>query len=183
MARRASDTSGRALRLAAAGQAAEAVGLAVAAVFSAVSTADGKSYQVGSGIALTVIALAAAAALGALAVGLYRVRPWSRTPVVITQLFVIISGVTLLDGHRPDWGVPALALAAGLPGRPVHPGQPARPQPAVPTPSRSHPSRSHPSLHPSRSTPAVHPSQALVRRPPVRQGPARRPAARQGPAG
>jgi len=113
MARRASDTSGRALRLAAAGQAAEAVGMAVAAVFSAVSTADGKSYQVGSGIALTVIALGAAAALGALAVGLYRVRPWSRTPVVITQLFVIISGVTLLDGHRPEWGVPALALAAG----------------------------------------------------------------------
>jgi hypothetical protein len=106
-------TSGVALRLAAAAQAAESVGLAVAAVFSAVSTADGKSYQLVSGIALTLVAFGTAAALAAFAVGLYRARPWSRTPVVITQLFVIISGLTLLDGHRTEWGVPALALAAG----------------------------------------------------------------------
>ncbi len=100
------------LRLAAAAQAAEAVGLVVAGLFAAVATADGQSYQQASGIALTLIVFATAAGLAALAVGLARARSWSRIPVVMTQLFVIIAGFTLLDGHRPEWGVPALALAA-----------------------------------------------------------------------
>jgi hypothetical protein len=29
----------------------------------------------------------------------------------MTQLFAVIAGITLLDGNRPEWGVPALALA------------------------------------------------------------------------
>ena len=101
-----------ALRLAAAAQAMEAVGMCVAAVFAAVATADGQSYQQASGIALTLIAIGTAAAFAAFAVGLARAKPWSRIPVVMTQLFVVIAGITLLDGHRPEWGVPALLLAA-----------------------------------------------------------------------
>jgi peptidoglycan/LPS O-acetylase OafA/YrhL len=100
------------LRLAAAAQAIEAVGLCVAAVFAAVSTADGKSHQTASGIALTLLAFGTALGLGAIAAGLARGRPWSRTPTAMTQLLVIIAGVALLDGHRPEWGVPALLLAA-----------------------------------------------------------------------
>jgi hypothetical protein len=113
MATRATDARPVALRLAAAAQAAEAIGLAVAAVFAAVATADGKSYQLASGIALTLIAFGAAAGLAAFAVGLVRARPWSRTPVVMTQVFGIIAGFTLVDGHRPEWGVPALLFAIG----------------------------------------------------------------------
>ena len=101
-----------ALGAAAAAQVLEAVGLCVAAGFAAVATADGKSHQVASGIGITVIALVAAAAVAAIAAGLAKVRPWSRTPAVMTQLFVVIAGVTLLDGNRPEWGVPALVLAA-----------------------------------------------------------------------
>jgi len=102
----------RALLVAAAAQAIEAVGMGVAAAFAAVSTADGRSYQLASGIALTLIAIGTAALFAVLAVGLARAKPWSRTPVVMTQLFVIIAGITLLDGRRPEWGVPALLLAA-----------------------------------------------------------------------
>ena len=101
-----------ALRLAAAAQAMEAVGMCVAAVFAAVATADGESYQRASGIALTLIAIGTAAAFAAFAVGLARAKPWTRIPVVMTQLFVVIAGITLLDGQRPEWGVPALLLAA-----------------------------------------------------------------------
>ena len=101
-----------ALRVSAAAQMIEAVGLCVAGVFSVVSTVDGRSYQLASGIALTLIAFGTAAGLAAISVGLARARPWSRTPTAMTQLFVIIAGVTLLDGHRPEWGVPALLLAA-----------------------------------------------------------------------
>lgn len=100
-----------ALRVAAAAQFIEAIGLAVAAVFAAVSTADGRTYQLGSGIALILIAVGTAIGLAAIAVGLARARPWSRTPTGMVQLFVIIGGITLLDGHRPEWGVPALVLA------------------------------------------------------------------------
>ncbi len=112
LARSASAGSPRALRLAAAAQGAEAIGMCVAAAFAAVSTADGQSYQRASGIALTLIAIGTAAVFAAFAAGLAKAKPWTRTPVVMTQLFVVIAGITLLDGHRPEWGVPALLLAA-----------------------------------------------------------------------
>ena len=101
-----------ALGVAATAQAAEAVGLCVAAAFAAVATADGKSHQVTSGIAITVIVLVAAAGVAVIAAGLARARSWSRTPAVMTQLFAVIAAITLLDGNRPEWGVPALILAA-----------------------------------------------------------------------
>jgi hypothetical protein len=106
-------TTPRSLRLAAALQAAEAVGMCVAAAFSAVSTADGQSHQLASGIALTLIAIGTAAVFAVFAAGLARARPWTRTPVVMTQVFVGAAGIYLLDGHRLDWGVPTLLLAAG----------------------------------------------------------------------
>lgn len=100
------------LRLAAAAQVVEAVGLCVAAAFGAAATADGKSSQVASGVALTVFAIGVAVGIGFIAVALARARPWTRTPTVMTQLFVVIGGIVLLDGNRPEWGVPALLLAA-----------------------------------------------------------------------
>ncbi len=102
----------RALRLAAAAQAIEAGGMCVAAAFAAVATADGQSYQRASGVALTLIAIGTAVLFAAFAVGLARARPWTRTPVIMTQLFVGGAGIYLLNGHRLDWGVPALLLAA-----------------------------------------------------------------------
>ena len=100
------------LRVAAGTLALEAVGLAVAAVFAVVNTIDGHAYQLAGGIAATLIALATASGLVAISVHLATARPWTRVPTALTQLFVIIAGITLLQGHRPEWGVPALALAA-----------------------------------------------------------------------
>jgi hypothetical protein len=111
-----------ALLLAAAVQAIEAAGLLVAAVLTAVDTAAGRSYHNSSGIALTVIAFGAVLAVAFIAHGLYRVRPWSRTPALFTQLFVGTTGVYLLNGHRLGWGVPALLLGiAGFVGLLVPP--------------------------------------------------------------
>ena len=101
-----------ALLLAAAAQALEAVGLAVAAVFSAVSTADGRSSHLANGIMLTLLAIAVAAGIAGISVALARAKPWTRTPTAMMQLIAIISGVVLLQGHRPEWGAPALVLAA-----------------------------------------------------------------------
>jgi hypothetical protein len=102
----------RTLRLAAAVQAIEAAGMCVAAAFSAHATAVGQSYQRASGIALTLIAVGVAALFAAFAAGLARAKPWTRTPVVMTQLAIGIWGIYLLGAHRPEWGVPMLLLAA-----------------------------------------------------------------------
>ena len=111
-----------ALLLATAALGAEAAMVLVAAVISAVDTAAGHSYQRSSGIALTIIAFGAVIVVALIAVGVYRVRRWSRTPALLTQLFVGTTGVYLLEGHRLDWGVPALLVAlAGFTGLLVPP--------------------------------------------------------------
>lgn len=104
----------RALRVAAVLQGVEAVGMLVAAGFAAVATASGKSYELSSGIALTLIAVATAGLFAALAAGLARARPWTRTPVIMFQLAIGFWGVFLLTGHRSEWGVPMLLFAAAI---------------------------------------------------------------------
>jgi hypothetical protein len=100
---------------AAAVQAAEALIVVAGSVLAGVDTITGKSYQTGSGIALTLIGLATAAALAWVALGLAGARRWSRTPAALTQLFVGIVGIYLVQGHQYAWGIPALLLAcAGL---------------------------------------------------------------------
>ena len=93
-------------------QAADALIVLAASVLAGVDTVAGQSYQRGSGIALTLIGLATAAALAWVAVGLSRGRRWSRTPAALTQLFVGIVGIYLVQGHRYAWGIPSLLLAA-----------------------------------------------------------------------
>src|SRR5215831_9817450 len=95
------------LRGAAIVQAAESVLVLAATVLAAIDTASGQSYHVNSGIALTVIGVLAAAALAWTALGLIRARRWSRTPALLTQLFVGIVGIYLLQSHRLDWGIPS----------------------------------------------------------------------------
>jgi hypothetical protein len=101
--------------LAAAVQAIESAGVLAAAVFAGVEAAQGKSYQSSSGIALTAIGAGTAVGLALAALGLARVRRWSRTPALLTQLFVGIVGIYLVQGHRYWLGGPAMALSvAGL---------------------------------------------------------------------
>jgi hypothetical protein len=130
------------LLLAAGVQAAEAAGLAVAGVLTAVDTAAGRSSQSSSGIGLTLLAFIVAAGLVLIAAGLVRVRPWSRTPAVMTQVLTGVIAVYLLQAHRFDWGVPALLLAlAGLAGLLAPPSLRAlnRPAPAEEAPASSKP--------------------------------------------
>jgi hypothetical protein len=99
------------LRGAAVVQAAESVTVLAASILAGVDAASGQSYHMSSGIALTVIGAGSAVALAWVALGVYRARRWSRTPALLTQLFVGIVGIYLLQGHRLDWGVPSVVLA------------------------------------------------------------------------
>ena len=100
------------LRAAAVVQAAESAMVLVATILVGIDTAAGRSYHQNSAIALTVIGVVCAAALALVAAGLARARRWSRTPALLTQLFVGIVGIYLLQSHRLDWGVVSVVLAA-----------------------------------------------------------------------
>ncbi len=100
------------LLAAAAIQAVEAAGVLIASILAGLDTGAGHSYHTDSGVALTLIGIATAAALGFVAFGLSRGRRWSRTPAIMTQLFTGIVGIYLVEGHRLEWGGPALVLAA-----------------------------------------------------------------------
>ena len=102
----------RTLLGAAAVQALEAAGVLWASILAGVDAGSGRSYHANSGIALTLIGIATAAALGLVAAGLARGRRWSRTPALLTQLFTGIVSIYLIQGHRQEWGAPGLALAA-----------------------------------------------------------------------
>jgi hypothetical protein len=99
------------LTAAASVQAAEAAGVLAASILAGVDAGSGRSYQTSSGVALTLIGAVTAAALGYVSFGLTRARRWSRTPALLTQLFTGIVGIYLVEGHRYDWGIPALVLA------------------------------------------------------------------------
>jgi hypothetical protein len=92
-------------------QALEAVLVVVAAVLAGVATSQGRSYQLSSGIAITVIGLATAVLLALVAAGLRRPRRWTRTPALLTQLFTGIVGIYLLQGGRYDWGSATVLLS------------------------------------------------------------------------
>jgi hypothetical protein len=103
------------ISLAAVIEAVQSAGVFAAAVAAGISAAEGKSYQSSSGIALTIIGAGTAVLLALTAFGLLRVRRWSRTPALLTQLFTGIVGIYLVQGDRLWLGGPAIALAvAGL---------------------------------------------------------------------
>ncbi|HUL28130.1 MAG TPA: hypothetical protein VLW44_20405 [Streptosporangiaceae bacterium] len=168
------------LRAAAVVQAAESAMVLVATVLVGVDTVAGRSYQQASGIALTLIGVGCAAALALVASGLARARRWSRTPALLTQLFVGIVGIYLLQGQRLDWGVPSVVLAVAgfaallappsLRAMTAHDEEEAaeaaageaRPRPDRPQPA---PGPSGPASPPGSSGPASRPSRRRSARP------------------
>jgi hypothetical protein len=105
----------RSLLAAATVEAIEAACVLAASAYAAVATAGGHSYQDASGIALTIIGIATSIVLFLVARGVRAGRRWSRTPAMLTQLFLGIVAIYLMQSGRLDLGVPAIVLAvAGL---------------------------------------------------------------------
>jgi hypothetical protein len=105
------------LWLAAAAQGLEAVGLLVVVAVNVSDLAGGQTDQKSNAIAFIGVEVIVAVGLAAIAAGIARVRPWSRTPAVMTQVFAVIIGIVLIQAGRLGWGLPALVFAAaGLAG-------------------------------------------------------------------
>jgi hypothetical protein len=100
-----------AVRVAAVVQAVEAVGVLVAALIAGVDALTGKSYHRASGVAITLIGIATAVLLAYVARGLGGGRRWSRTPAMLTQLFIGIVAIYMIQAPRLDWGIPAIVVA------------------------------------------------------------------------
>jgi hypothetical protein len=82
-----------------------------------VEAASGRSYQASNGVALAVTEFITVALIAWIASGIARLRPWSRTPAIMTQLGCGLLAIIFLQAHRADWGAPTLILAiAGLAG-------------------------------------------------------------------
>jgi hypothetical protein len=114
---RSADGAPNLLLLGAAAQGLEAAGLLVVIVSNLIDLADGHDFQKSGAIAIIVIEVIVAIGVAAIAAGIVRVRPWTRTPAVMTQVFTLIIAVWLLEAHRIAWGLPALIIAlAGLAG-------------------------------------------------------------------
>ncbi len=58
-----------------------------------------------------LLALATGAGLLLVARGLSQGRRWSRSPAVLTQIFCLPVGWSLLQGDRPGFGLPMIAVA------------------------------------------------------------------------
>lgn len=97
--------------------AAEAAALLVYTVMNVVAIATGNSYQASSGAGLVVMQLIMMAFLLWLAVGVLKLRPWTRTPSVMVQVLIAVVAIFLLEAHQYAWGALTLVLAvAGLAG-------------------------------------------------------------------
>ena len=99
------------LRVAAAVLAAEAVGLCVAVLLNVIDSVSGDAWTTSNATAFIVMEAIVALAVALIASGIARVRPWSRTPAVMTQVFTILIALWLLEAHRWGWGLPALLFA------------------------------------------------------------------------
>jgi hypothetical protein len=102
----------RMLLLAAGAQAAEAAGLGAAIVFNVTDAASGRVSTAANAIAFIVFELIIAIGVAWIAWGIAQLRPWSRTPAVMTQAFAVLIAIWLIQAQRYAWGVPALVLAA-----------------------------------------------------------------------
>jgi hypothetical protein len=99
------------LLTAAGAQAAEAAGLLVAVIFNVVDSVSGDAWTTSNATAFIVLEAIVALAVAWIAWGIARLRPWSRTPAVMTQVFTILIAIWLLEAHRWGWGLPALLCA------------------------------------------------------------------------
>lgn len=99
-------------RVAAAALGIEAIGILGLAGWQVVALAGGDTDSAVSAIALIVLTVLGAAAVGAFALGVWRGWSWGRSGGIVTQLLIIavaVGAVTGADAH------PAVALAIGIP--------------------------------------------------------------------
>jgi hypothetical protein len=97
--------------------AAEAAALLAYTIINVVDIVTDNSYQVANGAALVILQAIVVVGIGWIAIGVKDIKPWTRTPAVMTQALAGVLAIILLQAHQYDWGAITLVLAAaGLAG-------------------------------------------------------------------
>jgi hypothetical protein len=105
------------LLVGAAAQGLEAAGLIVVIAANLIDLADGHTSTRSNAAGLIAVEAVVAIGVAAIAAGIIRIRPWARTPAIMTQVLAIVIAIWLLEAHRLAWGLPTLVVAlAGLAG-------------------------------------------------------------------
>jgi hypothetical protein len=114
---RSADGAPNWLLLGAAALALETAGLLVVIAANLIALADGHTYTRSNAAGIIAVEAIVAIGLALIAAGIARVRPWTRTPAIMAQIFTIFIAIWLLEAHRLAWGLPTLIVAlAGLAG-------------------------------------------------------------------
>lgn len=101
----------------------EGVALVATGIVYAVVSWRGRPESLAGAELAAAMALAAGVTLLGLARALRRLRGWSRSPVVVLELVALPVGFSLaFQAHLPQYGLPILALAAGVLGLLATPG-------------------------------------------------------------
>ncbi|WOF24223.1 histidine kinase [Microbacterium betulae] len=90
----------------------EAVGMLALAGWQAVTLGTAEVTSLPSAIALVVLTVVGAVAVGAFALGIGAGRSWGRSGAIVVQLLVIAIAVGSVTGAYAQWGIGA---ALGLP--------------------------------------------------------------------
>ncbi|WP_106399658.1 hypothetical protein [Actinocorallia populi] len=80
-------------------------------LFTAVETVVGDPRNTTTALAVAAMAIGGGALILKVAHGLYGAASWSRSPAVLTQLFLLPVAVTLVQSDRPQLGYPLVVLA------------------------------------------------------------------------
>ncbi len=80
-------------------------------LFTAVETLVGEPRNTATALGVAVLALGGGALMLKVAHGLYRAERWSRSPAVLTQLFLVPVAVSLVQSGQPQWGYPLVVIA------------------------------------------------------------------------
>ncbi|SEO91886.1 hypothetical protein SAMN05660991_02385 [Trujillonella endophytica] len=75
-------------------------------------TVTGSPRSTSNAVAEVVLAALFGAVTAAAAIGLWRVSPWARGPVVALQLILAALAYTAFTAGRPEFGIPVLVLVA-----------------------------------------------------------------------
>jgi hypothetical protein len=100
------------LTAAAAVEAIEGLAVLAAGFYIGVETVAGSPNDRVSAIVLALMAIGAGVAIVAVGRGLWQRRRWGRAPALLTQIFAVILGVSLIQGGRQVPGGALVALAA-----------------------------------------------------------------------
>lgn len=106
------------LSTAAAIEAVEGVAVAAVGLYVGIEAIVGSPNDLASAIVLAVMAIAAGVGLVAVGRGLWQVRRWGRAPALLTQIFAVIAGISMIQSSRQIIGgvfiVVAVAASAAL---------------------------------------------------------------------